>query len=173
MTEPRSADGAPSGNDQPAEVNELEATMRRAALRLHRERIAEAQDDLLQSMAAWWAEAAQMRRFLAELRRRLSPESRSATMTARLEWAEAHVAALDPLSAQGLAISAAMQKPSLPIPSMTSPGTATSSIGGTWDDLTICSMATERPAASRLKSDLPHRFLHVSGAVRLPVESIR
>lgn len=44
-----------------------------------------------------------MRRFLAELRRRLPPESHSATMTAWLAWAEAHVAALDPLSAQGLA----------------------------------------------------------------------
>ncbi len=77
--------------------------MRRAALRLQRERTAEAQAELLEDMSTRWIRAQRMRNFLVELEARIPPESRSPTVTAWFDWARNCIDELDPLLSRGVA----------------------------------------------------------------------
>lgn len=77
--------------------------MERAALRLHRERVAEAQGGILESMSERWVRTVRARAFLASLEARLASESLSDAMTSWLDWARNYIDQLDPLSVSSLA----------------------------------------------------------------------
>jgi hypothetical protein len=81
---------------------EFKASMRRAALRLQRERAEAARPKALRALAARWTETRRLRAFLDAAETHIASESAPGALAAWLDWARAYVEDFDPLSSASL-----------------------------------------------------------------------
>jgi hypothetical protein len=81
---------------------EFAAAVRRASMRLQRERTIRARPKTLRALAERWEEAARLRAFLDAAEARIVAEPAPGALTAWLEWARGYAESVDPLTSAGL-----------------------------------------------------------------------